>query len=256
MPSARRGEPAAGVRKGIVLVLALVAWFVPYLNTFTGLGQSIGAFAADGDTVIRAADYAFTIWALLFAGLIVYGVFQALPRGLDPALIRRFGWPSALALAGISGWSLAAQFDVEWATPPLIIVSALVLIVPLLGAGRDLETASTPQRLMVAWPLSALAGWLTVASPINLIGVLESQEMLGALPDVAWALLGVLVVTGLAILVTARTRLWTFSAPVVWGLAAVVVAEWQRNQPLAWLAGAMAVLIAAVTLLFVRARRR
>ncbi len=255
MPPGRR-EPAAGVRKSLVLVLALAALVAPYLNALTGAGQSIGAFSAEGDTVIRAARYAFSIWGLLYLGIVVYAAFQALPRGIDPPLVRRLGWPSAISFAAIAAWSVAAQFGVAWITPPLILLAALVLAIPLLGTARDVEFASTPQRLMVAWPMAALAGWLTIAAPLNVIGVLESQEMLGGLPNVAYALIAILLVTILTVAIIWRTRLWPYSALVVWGLVAVAVAEASRNPPLAWVAGAVAVLLGAVTLLFVRVRRR
>lgn len=126
----------------------------------------------------------------------------------------------------------------------LIVGSAAVLIAPLTAAGPRLDGATKRERLLVAWPLGLLAGWLTIASAVNILTVLSGNGQLPAfLPGPAWALAAVGAVVAIALGVLARTRLLAYPVPVVWGLAGVFGAEQGRNPDLAWTAAGAAALL-------------
>lgn len=255
MSSIARPTGAQRTRRLIVLAAALFAVAVNYgVNAF-GWGQTPGEFAQDSDETLRVATYAFSIWGVIFAGLLIYAVRQVLPQTGESDLIRRLGWPSVLALLGIGWWTVAAALDAEWATIVLIFGSLLALLVPLLGlapAIRGLERFDR-DRLTVIWPLAALAGWLTVASPVNLLTVLTGNgDLPPGLPPTGWALLavGAVVLAGLA--VAERLRTLAYPLPIAWGLVGAFVAEQERNPTLAYaaLAAAAAVLIGGVIFAF------
>lgn len=229
---------STAARKIIVLALALIQPFAVLYGPLTGQGQSIRQFAADGDNVLRAAGYAFAIWGVLYAACVVYGLYQAWPRkGGDSALVHRLGWPSAGAFACCIGWVAAAQMDLKWLTLPIILAGAASLTVALVVASPAASRVSGRERWLVAWPLAALAGWLTIASAVNLSTVLEATgNFAPPLSPEQWALT-ILIGAGLiAILVTARTHLVPYALTFGWGLVAVAVAEWSRHSGLAWAA--------------------
>ncbi|MBW8302385.1 MAG: hypothetical protein K0M78_00250 [Brevundimonas sp.] len=106
---------------------------------------------------------------------------------------------------------------------------------------------------MTVWPLALLAGWLTVAAPVNLLTIVTGNETLPtALSPTAWAMLAVVVVALVALGVTLRLRTLAYALPIAWGLLGVFVAEQERNGPLAYfaLAAGVAVLVGAVILTF------
>jgi hypothetical protein len=243
------------MRRLVVLASLIFAVAVNYgINAF-GWGQSPAEFSRDSDQSLRVAGYAFSIWGPIFLGLIIYAMRQALPQTAESDLIRRMGWPSVLALMGIGWWTVAAALDAEVATIVLIFGSLSTLLIPLLRQARQIRALARfdRDRLMVVWPLAALAGWLTVASPVNLLTVATGN---GDLPAFAsptlWALLAVvgIVVTTLAI--TAGLRTLAYPIPVVWGLVGAFVAEQVRNPVLAFgaLGAAGLVLVGAVILTF------
>ena len=135
----------------------------------------------------------------------------------------------------------------------VIFASLLALLVPLVlysGLIRSLSNKDR-DRWMTLWPLSLLAGWLTVAAPLNLITVLTGNNALPAgLPPTGWAMLAIAVVVVVALAVTQRIRTVAYSLPIAWGLIGAFVAELERNPTLAFfaLAAAIAVLIGAVIL--------
>ena len=109
-----RPTAAQKTRRWIVLGAAVFAVVVAQAQMGLGWGQSAAAFAADSDATLKVAGWAFAIWGLIYLGLLIYAVRQALPQTGESDLIHAFGWPSVLAFAGIGLWIVAAAFD--WAT--------------------------------------------------------------------------------------------------------------------------------------------
>ena len=255
-----RPTSAQTARRWVVLACAVFAVVAAYGQMAVGWGQTPQEFSADSDATLRVAGYAFSIWGLIYLGLLVYAVRQVLPQTGESLLIHRLGWPSAAALLGIGWWIFASAFDWEWATVVLIFGSLFVLLVPLMmnaGAIRALGRTDR-DRWMVVWPLAMLAGWLTVASPVNLLTIVTGNGDLPASPSpTVWAMLAVAVVALTALVVTASLRMLAFALPVAWGLLGAFVAEQERNPSLAYaaLAAAVAVLVVGAIVLTFRLRR-
>lgn len=227
-----------------ILIPAAVAFaiLVPAIQGGLNLGLSAAEFADDGNETLRAAGYAFSIWSVIYAGLVAYAVWQALPRNRDDAGLAAIAGPSIVAILGCGLWIIASSLDLKWASVGIIVVSAAALTAGLwrwAPAAADLKS-----RLFAWWPLSLLAGWLTIASAINILTVLTA---VGALDGVAKAAaFGGIVVVLIAALAVARTgRLWAYGVPIAWGLAAVWVAERGGKPDVAAVALAAAVLVAA-----------
>lgn len=162
---------------------------------------------------------------------------------------------SVVAQLGIGWWVVAAAFDWEMATIVLIFGALAALLVPLL-ANADAVCAlprADRDRWMTVWPLAMLAGWLTVAAPLNLITVATGNDALpGMLSPTVWATLAIVVVSAVALGVTQRLRTLAYGLPIAWGLLGAFVAEQARNLVLSYvaLAAAVAVLVGAIVLTF------
>lgn len=255
MASIIRPTPPQMTRRLVVLVSAVFAVVVAQGQILLGWGQSPEAFAADSDATLKVAGFAFSIWGLIYLGLLLYAVRQVLPATGESALLRRLGWPSVAALLSIGGWIVAAAFDWEAATLVLIFGALLALLVPLLASAGEIRALSRrdAERWTVVWPLALLAGWLSLAAPLNLLTVLTGNGDLPAtLSPTVWALIAVLAATALALGVTWALRTPVFALPVAWGLLGVFTAEQERNGLLAGaaiIAGA-GLLIGAAVLTF------
>jgi len=253
--SIERPTPSQMTRRLILLAATVFAVVIGQTQVLLGWGQSPAEFSADSDATLKVAGYAFAIWGVIYLWLLVHAVRQALPQTGESLLIHRFGWPTVAALLGIGWWVVAAAFDWEAATIVLIFGSLAVLLVPLLanaGAIRTLPRADR-DRWMTVWPLAMLAGWLTVAAPLNLITVATGNDWLPAfLSPTAWAALAIVAVAAVALGVTLRLRTLAYSLPIAWGLLGAFVAEQARNPMLAYvaLAAGVAVLVGAIVLTF------
>ncbi|MBU1346590.1 MAG: hypothetical protein KKA16_06520 [Alphaproteobacteria bacterium] len=223
------------IRRLAVFACALFAIVIGQLQQLINLGQSPAEFSADSDATLKVVGWAFAIWGPIYLGLAIYAVRQVLPRTPESEMIRSFGWPSVLALLGIGWWILAAAWDLEVVTIVLIFGALIVLLIPLLrkaDATRALSRGDR-DRWMTVWPLAALAGWLTVAAPVNLLTVATGNgDLPTVLPPTAWALLAVVAAAALGLFVTWRTRVLAYPLPIAWGLLGVFVAEQDKGNVL------------------------
>ena len=107
MSSIIRPTPAQRTRRLVVLGAAAFAVVVPVVQALTGFGLSQAEFAEDGNETLRVAGYAFSIWGLIYIGILAYAVRQVLPQTGESDMIRRFAIPSIVAFVGIGAWIVA-----------------------------------------------------------------------------------------------------------------------------------------------------
>ena len=232
------------LRTFAIVAAVLFAVGTPIVQALTGtiaVGQ--GDLVNDGKQTLEAAGYAFSIWSLIYAGLLAYAIYQALPSTKETPGLRLLGWPSAIAMVGCGSWLIAAAMDAKWATVAIIAGSALVLCLPLV---KRYPVQGRKDFWLVAAPVSLLAGWLTVASAINVLTVLTSYGVIQPEMANAWAASGIVTVLAAGIGITLASRNWVYPLPIAWGLVGVVVAEQAERLTIALLAGGVAVALVAV----------
>ncbi|MEW5684319.1 MAG: hypothetical protein AB1942_05330 [Pseudomonadota bacterium] len=229
-----------------IALLAAVAFAIasPVVQAAGSIGLSASEFSRSGDQTLRAAGYAFSIWSLIYAGLVAFAIHQALPRQRDDRLLDAIWGPAFVAITGTGLWIWASAFDARWASVGIIVVSAGWLTLGLVRAARTEPRPSLAARALVWWPLCLLAGWLTIASAINILTVMTAEGLLADTPRAA-AFAGIVAVLIVALLVLRTPRLSAHAIPIAWGLAAVWVAENGSKSDVAAVALASAVLVAA-----------
>lgn len=231
---------------GVTAAIAAPAW-----QALADFGLSASEFASRGDSTLRVAGYAFSIWGVIYLGLASYAVRRvARPAGEVEAAL---DWPLALASLGCGLWIMAAALDARWASVAIIVLSAAAAILGLVRLRPMSGALGWTGRLTALWPIALLAGWLTIASAVNLLTVLTAEGLIA--PDNRpAALAGVLIATGVAAAVVLACRYPTYAGPVVWGLVGAFVAERADAPALAWTALACAASL-AVTALWLGRRR-
>jgi len=255
MSAIERPTPAQRTRRLVVLAAAVFAVVVPVVQNLGGFGLSQAEFAADGNQTLQVAGYAFSIWGLIYLALLAYAGRQVLPQTGESVLINRMGWPSAVALFGIGLWIIVAALNLKAASVMVIFAALLALLVPLLANARTIRATGVMDRdrWFLIWPLAALAGWLTIAAPLNLITTATAFDALPAfLSPTGWAIAAVAAVVLVGAAVTASLRTLAYPLPIAWGLVGAFVAEQERNPALGFtaLGAAFLLVVAAVILVF------
>lgn len=212
----------------LINIIALVATLV--FNWLATTGQinntSTGELSDKYPVLTTPAGYAFSIWGVIYLGLIAYVIYQALPsqranarvRGLDRLFV-------ASSLANI-GWLLAWHYE-QLALSLVVMLALLAVLISIyLRLARSRTQASTTERLVVDLPFSIYLGWISVATIVNATVVLYAAGWNGApLTPELWAALVLLVGAGLAALIGLRQRDPAYAAVIAWAFAAIVVKQ-------------------------------
>jgi hypothetical protein len=199
--------------------------------------------------LVVPADYAFSIWSVIYVALLGFTVLQALPSRRESPLLRRIGYLPAIAGVLNALWVVAWHFEAFAVTVPIMIA----LLVTLIAIHRRVREPASRVRgrldgaLLVA-PWSLYLGWITVATIANI-----SQMLLwagftgGGIPQEVWAFGVLLVGVAIAARVVVRFRDAVYGAVVVWAYVAIAAKQTASLAVLGALVGAIAV--AALALL-------
>lgn len=122
-------------------------------------GQNTGEISDRFDVYFTPAGYVFSIWGLIYLGLIAYAVYQALPAQRENPRLRRIGWWVVIGSLANTAWIFLWHYEVFPLTLPVMLVLLLTLIVIYLSLGINRVKVSTAERQRCMCPsVSTWAG--------------------------------------------------------------------------------------------------
>lgn len=189
------------------------------------------------DAPVQPAGYAFAIWGVIYAWLLIGAAFGLFARA------RAVDWQPMRAPLTLSLGTGAAWLPVALISP----LGATVLIwVMLVSALMALRAAPVLDRWWGRAPVALYAGWLTAASSVSVGLILAGWGVTG---QIAAAVVALLIAAGIGLFVLRRVPdVFEYAMALVWALIAVVVANLTQSLTILVLAGAAAALITAVAL--------
>ena len=186
---------------------------------------SNGQMSARHPTLLTPAGYAFSIWGIIFSGLVAYTCWQLLPAGRSSRLAARLTPVLTLAVLATTAWTLV--FSYELIGPSLMVMLTILgLLAVAYARARPLVLAGEAP----AWPtwfLSLYLGWIMLASVLNLIFGLRDAVGVQwpAHASVVGSYLLVIVAGGLGVALAWRSRDALLPLALAWGLAGTWVAQ-------------------------------
>lgn len=205
-----------------------------------------GALASDA-TVLAPASTAFGIWSLIYAALIVYGIYQALPGHATDPRLRTVGWWVLASIVLNTLWILVVQAGSVWGS--FVVIVALVAVLVRVSALLRRQTPRSWKAVAATdVPVGLYLGWTGIATLANLAAAVANQwPTLGLTAPLAVG--GTIVaLAGLVALVVVFAR-WARPVPgaaiaaglaLTWGLIWIAV-ERAEGQPeslaVMWAAG-------------------
>jgi hypothetical protein len=212
----------------------------------TPVEQSSGGSLSAEATLLAPAVRAFSIWSVIYVGLIGYVIWQWLPANTTSVRARRIGWLSALSMALNGLWLLVVQVGALWLSVAVIVALAATLgeLMRRLGTRR---ASGAGEKLLVDGTFGLYLGWVAVATLANITATLVASGVNPA-PDVAEylavAVLAVAAVLGALLARVLGGRIGVAVA-MTWGLFWIAVGR-LTGQPSSDLAGVTAAIAAAV----------
>jgi hypothetical protein len=220
---------------GFARRVALLAGAV--FQILAGFLVPIGEIAGATRSLVIPADYAFGIWGPIFLLCLICAVYWALPVGQEDPLLRRVGWPLAGAFFLNGVWEVSVLLRQPLVLQVLIggiFVCAAVAYVRLARSGRSV--LGGVDRWLVAPAVGLLFGWITAANAISFNDMLVDLGLLGsgtgaALVGAFLLLAGTLVACAMVLVGRSGTPqgYLAYAAAVLWGLAGIVVNQYDAS---------------------------
>jgi hypothetical protein len=215
------------LRQVLVIVAVVATIIVNGLATALPINnQTTGEISDRFDVFFVPAGYVFSIWGVIYLGLVSYAIYQALPAQRDnPRLARIAPW-FILSCVANSVWIFLWHYEQF----VLTIIAMLTLLVSLIavyvqsGIGRT--TVSTGEKWLVRLPFSIYLGWVSVATIANITSTLDWVNWGGwGISEQSWAVIMLVVAVVLALLVERTRRDIAYILVFVWAFIGIGVEQ-------------------------------
>jgi hypothetical protein len=170
------------------------------------------------------AGYVFSIWGLIYLGLIAFAVFQALPAQRQNPRLRSTGWWICLGgLANIT-WIFLWHYEKFVLTLGAMLILLATLIITYLRLGIGRIKVSPAERYTTQLTFSIYLGWITVATIANVTELLNylNWEGFGIRP-ITWMWIILAAVFVIAGLMNFTRRDVAYTGVILWALAGIAV---------------------------------
>ncbi len=247
-PQPARHGLAAGA--SILALLATIA--VNFLaNAIPLNGQTTGEISDRYGSLFTPAGYVFAIWGLIYLGLAVFAVFQALaPQRANPR-VSQARWAFVLSCIANAIWVVLWHYELLVGTVVAMLALAGTLLVIYLRAGIGVAAVPTREQLAFHAVFSLYLGWVTVATIANVSVALIAGgwERWGLAPE-TWTVIWIGVTAVLGIVMSLTRGDFVFMAVFAWALAGIGVeqAGVAVVARAAWIAAGVVVLALALAL--------
>jgi hypothetical protein len=195
------------------------------------------------------AGVAFSIWGIIYLGLMLWAFIQFLPsrRQLGQRLAPLFALSSILNASWVLVWHS------QWATLSVLVMFALLatlIRIQRLLFQQGIGPLREPGAGFARGVFGIYAGWVLVASVLNvtvyLVGLGWTWDRPGAVAA-AFVIIPVAAIVGSFVLYTFRNPWIGFA--LAWGLSGIALNRWGDQPQLAWLALGLALIILPVGIL-------
>ncbi len=211
------------VRQIAVVLITIITITINILaNALPINGLNTGQISDTFKVFFVPAGYVFSIWGIIYIGLIAYAVYQALPAQRENPRLQITGWWVVLGGLANCAWIFLWQYQIFVPTVVAMLVLLASLIVVYLRFGIGQTKVSTGETWAVRVPFSIYLGWITVATVADISDVLWfvkwNQFGVSAVSWMVIILGAVLIIAGL---MNFLRRDVAYALVILWALAGI-----------------------------------
>ena len=208
---------AAGARKHLPLIATIVVIGVNAAANIAPInGYSTGGLSDLNPTGFTPAGWVFSIWGLIYLGLVAFSLFQSFGSSADikrgEQIIALYALSAVANISWIFSWHYR-QVELSFVVM-LVLFGSLIAIYQKLRASHS---AGWKETLLVDAPFRLYLGWITTAVIANLGAVFFSQKFypFGLQMD-QWAIVSVATALAIYVWTGVVTRDAIFSSVFIW----------------------------------------
>lgn len=210
----------------IMVVMTVFATIVVNIlaNALPLNGLNTGEISDRFQVYFTPAGYVFSIWGLIYLGLVAFAIFQALPSQRENPRLRTTGWWVSLGGLMNMAWIFLWHYERFLLTlvAMLVLLATLIVIYLRLGIGRSVVFVG--EIWAARLPFSIYLGWITVATVANVTALLDYLEWdrFGIASEI-WMGIVLAAVLAIATLMNFTRRDVAYAVVILWALAGISV---------------------------------
>src|SRR4051812_17566431 len=218
-------KSADTLRQILVLVAAIAT------IAYNGVSQAIpvgGNTSADISnqypTYFTPANYAFSIWGIIYLLVLSYAIYQVLPAQRENPEARKIGWLFILTCVLNCVWITLFQYNQIFLSVIVIVAFLLTLIAIYVRLDIGRAKVSTADRWLLHLPFSVYLSWLCVATIANIavFGVAQNWSDPLGIAAPTWAAIMIVVATLIGLVIATTRRDIGFVLVLVWAFIAII----------------------------------
>ena len=235
------------ILRQVIVVIAVIATLVMngLANALPLNGQTTGEISDRFQVYFVPAGYVFSIWGLIYVGLILYAIYQALPAQRENPRLRATGYLFVLSCLANMAWLFLWHYELFLLTVVAMGALLLLLIAIYLRLGIGRMAVSTAERWLVQLPFSIYLGWISVATIANVTSVLDYLNWGGwGLSPELWTVIMLVAGVGLAFGMASSRGDVAYGLVILWAYAGIAVKHSGTSMvaTAAWIAVGLVVL--------------
>ena len=209
---------------------------------------TMGEMSRNYSNLFTPADYAFSIWGLIYVALLGFSGFmvhQAFTNGKHTDFIKNTSFWFIVANVGTCLWVFAWLNDFVGVSVVLmfLILAKLCKII----INNDMEVWDAPFKVIFFywWPICLFSGWITVASIANVSAWLTEIGWDGTfLSEAQWTIVMISIAVIINALMIYLRNMREFAGVGIWALIAIYVRHQGSQETIAYVALGGAIVLA------------
>jgi hypothetical protein len=240
------------LRQILVLIAALATIILNILaNALPLNGLNTGEISDRFQIFFVPAGYVFSIWGLIYIGLIAYAIYQVLPAQRENPRLQSIGYLFILSCLANITWLFLWHYEVFEFTLIAMVVLLLSLIAIYLRLNIGRSAASGAEKWAVNIPFSIYLGWITVATIANTTQLLYYLDWnrWGISPEI-WTVIMLSAGVIISALMSYSRRDIAYSLVLVWAYVGIAVkhSDTALVSTSAWVAAGLILVILILVL--------
>jgi hypothetical protein len=229
----------------LLVIILLILWNYG-ANSWGINGNTVSSVSSQYSNLFTPASWAFSIWGIIFLGLLAHGIYQVKKAVFDrtgDGFITQMGPWLIIANLANGAWVYFWLMDHIWGSVVLMLLILLSLIILIIRLNMERWDAPLSTIAWVWWPLCMYSGWIAVATIANITVALVKINWQWLFSEITWTIIMIIVAALLNIFMIITRNMREFAAVGVWALAAISVRHWGEIPELQWTALISAIVV-------------
>ncbi len=219
----------------MIVILGVIAW--NYYTTIKGFnGSEVGSVSDNLENLFTPAGYAFSIWGIIFLGLIITGI-QMLSisfKKSNNSFVEKIAPPLIAANLFNCVWVYVWLSLMPGLSTVIMTGILICLIVTVLAIDKSKIKESGILHWTIGVPIRIYLGWIIVATIANYSAFLNTTSFSSFFGEAAWFYIMMLIATGLISYIVWKKGWYEVPAVGIWSFVAIVVRHMNEQSNLAY----------------------